>query len=87
MEIFWCVTLVKLIFGLGKTNLRFSQYFQGGEMEMSKWVGVSVKSNGKIQICGIVEGWCGMKDNMLTSQQCVRCSEEHRALKCQGPAG
>ena len=23
-------------FGLGKTNLRFSQYFQGGEMEMSK---------------------------------------------------
>ena len=74
-------------FGLGKTNLRFSQYFQGGEMEMSKWVGVSVKSNGKIQICGIVEGWCCMKDNMLTSQQCVRCSGEHRALKCQGPAG
>ena len=54
---------------------------------MGKWVGVSVKSNGKIQICGIVEGWCCMKDNMLTSQQCVRCSEEHRALKCQGPAG
>ena len=23
-------------FGLGKTNLRFSQYFQGGEMEMSR---------------------------------------------------
>ena len=43
-------------------------------MEMSKWVGLSVKSNGKIQICGIVEGWCCMKDNMLTSQQCVRCS-------------
>ena len=54
---------------------------------MGKWVGASIKSNGKIQICGIVEGWCCMKDNMLTSQQLVRCSGEHRALKCQGPSG
>ena len=59
--------------------MRFSHYFQGGEMEMRKWVGVSVKSNGKIQICGMVEGWWCMKDNMLTSHQRVLCGEEHRA--------